>query len=592
MSYDPFGISALSGYGNSFWQVNRVASGVVIILIYLAIVIIFGVIISGFISKIYRDQDNWLTPISGRIVNFFEKIIGEGSERQMKFREYFLTLLFFNAAAGVISFIFIFYQRDFPFAFANNHMTASLTFNTVSSFITNTNLQHYSNPFDLSYLSQTFVITGLMFLSAGTGFAASMAFIRGILQDKGTIGNFYHDFLVSIFYLILPLTLLVTVILIVSGIPETTLSYISVQPVFSSVTYKVPLGSVATLEAIKNIGTNGGGFYGANAAFPFENPNWFTNITEFTSFLLIPLGSIIALGKVFSDRRFMVMLVSVLMVFFVFTAFLTFYGEITGIPSLSTLGVIYNGNMVGKETSIGIAGSSIFSIGATITSTGAANAMLAAYSPAGLLGNLVNLLINDPVGGIGTGVLNIFTSVIFTVFIASLMVGKLPELMSIKIGSKEIKYSTLSLITHPLLIIIPLGITLMIPSIMASFPNPKPDAITELLYEFATSASNNGSEVGGFLTNQLYFNVLDGIIMILGRYVIMGFQLKIADLFSNKKPKVEMGKSIDTGSFYFGLMLLGVMILVGLLSFFPILALGPILSWAKAFEQSIWMVIR
>lgn len=591
MNYVPSGVSSLSGYSNSFWQANPAASGVVIILIYLAIVLIFGYLISGFIAKLYRDERTWLTPISGRIVHFFEKVIGEQSERQMKFREYFTTLLFFNASAGIIAFIFIFFQHDFPFAYANNHMTPSLTFNTVTSFLTNTNLQNYSNPFDLSYLSQTFVITGLMFLSAGTGFAASMAFIRGIIRDKGTIGNFYHDFLVAIFYLILPLTLLVTGVLILSGVPETTLSYINVQAVFSSFVSKVPLGSVATFEAIKNVGTNGGGFYGANAAFPFENPNWFTNIFEFTAFFVIPLGSIISFGKVFENRRFMVMLVSVLMVFFTFTAFLTFYGEITGIPSLSTMGVIYGGNMMGKETAIGVAASSIFSIGATVTSTGAANSQLLVLAPAAILGNLVNLLVNDPIGGVGTGVLNIFTSVIFTVFIASLIVGKLPELMSIKIGSKEIKYSTLSLITHPLIIIIPLGVTLMLPGIMASFINPRPDAITELLYEFASAASNNGSTLGGFTVNQAYFNVLEGVIMILGRYLIMGFQLKIADLFSNKRPRVETGKTIDTGSFYFGMMLFGVMILIGLLSFFPVLALGPVLSWAKALEQYIWTVV-
>ncbi|MEM0155092.1 MAG: potassium-transporting ATPase subunit KdpA [Thermoplasmataceae archaeon] len=592
MNYVPSGISSLSSFVNSFWQTNYVASGVIIILIYLAIILIFGYIISGFIAKLYKDEKNWLTPISGRIVRIFERALGEGSERQMRFREYFSTLLFFNAIAGIIAFFFIYFQHFLPYAYANNHMTPSLTLNTVISFLTNTNLQNYSNPFDLSYVSQTFVITGLMFLSAGTGFAASMAFIRGIITDKGTIGNFYHDFLVSIFYLILPLTLLVTLILILSGVPETTLSYVNVQAVFSSVTSKVPLGSVATWEAIKNIGTNGGGFYGANAAFPFENPNWFTNIVEFTAFFVIPLGSIMSFGKVFNYRKFMVMLVSVLVVFFMITAFLTYYGEITGIPALTDLGTIYGGNMLGKETAIGVAASSIFSIGSTVTSTGAANALLLGYTPAGLLGNLVNLLVNDPIGGVGTGVLNIFTSVIFTVFIASLIVGKLPELMSIKIGAKEIKYSTLSLITHPLIIIIPVGLTLMIPSIMASFVNPRPDAITELLYEFASAASNNGSAIGGFTENQTYFNVLEGVVMLLGRYLIMGFQLKIADLFSNKKPRAESGRTIDTGSFYFGVMLLGVMILVGLLSFFPVLALGPILSWARDFAGYIMAVIR
>ncbi|EQB72027.1 MAG: hypothetical protein AMDU1_APLC00014G0039 [Thermoplasmatales archaeon A-plasma] len=198
---------------------------------------------------------------------------------------------------------------------------------------------------------------------------------------------------------------------------------------------------------------------------------------------------------------------------------------------------------------------------------------------------------NDPLGSVGTEVLNIFMYVIFTVFITSLMVGKLPEIMSLKIGSREIRYSTLSLVTHPLLVIIPFGITLLLPQFMTSFVNTGPDKITQLLYEFATAASNNGSEVGGFVTNQPFFNYVDGIVMLLGRYLLMGFQLLIAQSFSYKKPKVQVARTVDPGSFLFGFTLFFVMILLGLLSFFPILALGPLLAFAKAFNLFILGVI-
>ena len=203
------------------------------------------------------------------------------------------------------------------------------------------------------------------------------------------------------------------------------------------------------------------------------------------------------------------------------------------------------------------------------------------------MGPLLDLLLNDPLGGVGTGVLNIFMYVIFTVFITSLMVGKLPEIMSLKIGSREIRYSTLSLVTHPLLVIIPFGITLLIPNMLSTFVNTRPDQITQLLYEFGTAAANNGSEIGGFLTNQAYFNYLDGVIMLLGRYLLMGFQLLIAQSFSYKKPKVQVMRTVDPGSFMFGFSLFFVMILLGLLSFFPILALGPLLAFAKAFNLFI-----
>ncbi|WP_297216188.1 potassium-transporting ATPase subunit KdpA [Thermoplasma sp.] len=572
-----------------FFVAERAVSGVIIILIYLLIASLLAYILSFHIARIYSDQKNVFSKITGGTIGFFERIIGESPEHSMDFKEYFLNLLLFNFFAGLISFLVIMFQHYLPFSYDSLGMSPSLDFNTVVSFLTNTNLQHYSNPMRLSYFSQTFVITGLMFLSAGTGFAASMAFVRGIRTDTGKIGNFYHDFLVSIFDLILPLTIIVTVILILAGVPETMQRYITVNAFITNKVYNIPLGPVATLEAIKNIGTNGGGFYGANAAFPFENPDWFTNLVEFVSFVIIPLASLLSLGIVFGDRKFGQMLYWVIMFFFIFQGLFSFFGEFVGVPFLH-IGY-YTGNMVGKETAIGISQSTIFAVGATITSTGASNAALVSYTPAGIIGVLIGLLLNDPLGGVGTGVLNIFMYIIFTVFIASLMVGKLPELMSLRIGSKEIKYSTLSLITHPLLVVIPLGITLMIPHLMSTFVNPYSSRITELLYEFATSASNNGSEMGGFDTNQPFFNYIDGVLMLLGRYLLIAFQLAIAQSFSVKKAKAQYYRSINTSNWIFGILLIAAMVLIGLLSYFPIIVLGPLLSWAHDFNLMLGAMI-
>lgn len=594
MSYNVF--LALATGNGSFWGNfflnNRLVSGSIIILIYIAIMSVMAYLLSGYIKKIYTGEPTFLDPVSGRIVRFFEDILGENRDKTMKFREYFLNILVFNAAAGIVAFIALYFQNNLPFGASYSHFGPSLAFNTVTSFLTNTNLQHYSNPLQLTYFSQTFVITGLMFIGAGTGFAASMAFIRGILNDKGFLGNFYHDFLVSIFYLILPLSMGLTVILLIFGVPQTILPSLTAHVIGGNGTVTIPLGPVATLEGIKNIGTNGGGFYGANAGFPFENPNWFTNLSEFVGFTLIPLGSILSLGKVFDNRSFSNMLFGVVLTIFVFTTFMTFFGEYTGIPALSSLGTLYTGNILGKETAIGVSQSSIFATGAVFTSTGAANSLLLAFTPVGILGILGNLLLNDPLGGIGTGIMNLFMFVIFTTFITSLMVGKLPEIMSLKLSSKEIKYSTLSLVTHPLLVLVPFGATMLIPAVLSGFSGTRPDLITSLLYEFGTAAANNGSEIGGFLTNQPYFNYLDGVIMLLGRFLLMGFQLIIADSFSLKSPKVEFGRTIHPGGFLYGIMLLVVMILIGVLSFFPILALGPFLSWAKAFNLSIMGVLH
>ena len=584
MTSGSFANYSQSNFWANFFVSNQAVSGVIIILIYIALASILAYILSGYIAQIYLGEPTRMDRYAGKIVRFFEKILGEDARKEMNFREYFSTILLFSLFLGAIGFFVIYFQHDLPLSYSNNYMSPSIIFNTVASFLTNTNLQHYSNPADLSYFSMTFVITAFMFLSAGIGFAASMAFVRGIISENGKIGNFYHDLLVSEFYLLFHLAVILTVILVLSGVPQTMQSYITVTPVLGHTTLRLPLGPVATLEAIKNLGTNGGGFYGSNSAYPLENPNWFTNLTEVESFLLIPLASLLSLGKVFNSRRFSSMLYGVVMTIFLFTTFLTFFGELSGIPSITDIGMAFTGNMLGKETAIGIAQSSIFVTATTITSNGGVNAALINFTPTGIMGPLLNLLLNDPLGGVGTGIMNIFMYVIFTVFITSLMVGKLPELMSLKIGSKEIRYSTLSLVAHPLLVIIPFGITLLLPNMLSTFSNVRSDQITQLLYEFGTAAANNGSEIGGFLTNQAYFNYLDGIVMILGRYLLMGFQLLIAQSFSYKKPKVQVERTVDPGSFYFGLTLFFVMILLGLLSFFPILALGPLLSFASAFN--------
>lgn len=579
---------ALQAGSGSFWQnfflTNRLASGAVIILIYFLVISIFGYLLSFHIYRIYTDRRTVFSKAAVPLIRFFEKIIGENGDRQMGFREYFASLLLFNAAAGIVGFATLMIEAHF---FGGEPISVSLAFNVIISFLTNTNLQHYSNPTLFSYFSQTFVIMGLMFLASGTGFAASMAFVRGIRNDTGKIGNFYHDFLTSLFELILPLTLIVTIILILMGVPEMARSFITVLPVFSSAPLHVPMGPIASWEAIKNLGSNGGGFYGANAAFPFANPAWFTNLTEVVSFTIIPLGSVMSLGRVFNNRRFGYTLYGVIMIIFVVSVFLTFFGEFTGVPAQTNLGLLFTGNMLGKEQGIGISQSSFFSIGAVITSTGAANSSLISMTPAGILGVLFGLLLNDPLGGVGTGVLNIMSYVIFTIFISSLMVGRLPEIMSIKIGSREIKYSSLSIITHPLLIMIPLGLTVITPVLMSTFVNAPSNQLTQLLYEFASAASNNGSEMGGFTTNQFYFNVVDGVIMLLSRFLLIGFQLFIAQSFAFKSPKEQNVRNIDPGSPIFGLLLLAVMILVGLLSFFPVLALGPFLSWAHDFSLVI-----
>ena len=589
-------MSSVSPSASNFWSTffvnNRMISGIIIIMLYLGIIAFLGYLIAPYIGKLYRGENTRLRKFTDPIIQSIEKIAGIDRDETYSFKGYFLMLIIFNAVAGGIAFLFLYVQGNYFISPGQTPLTPYVELNTVVSFLTNTNLQNYSNPNSLSYFDLTFVIIGLMFLSAGTGFAASMAFVRGILSDDNKIGNFFHDFLVSIFDLILPLSLIATILLIVVGVPDVTYSSIVIHPFFAKFTVNIPVGPVASLEGIKNIGTNGGGFYGANAGFPFENPNWISNLMEVVSFTLIPIGSIFALGIALDNRKFGRVIISVVMALFIFSALLTFFGELYGVPSLANIGFNFGGNYIGKETALGISQTSIFASGATLTSTGATNSALIDYSPAGILGVLFPMLLNDPLGGVGTGILNLFSYIIFTVFLVSLMVGKLPEIMSLKVGSKEIRYSTYSLVTHPLIIIVPLGFILLFsPVLMSTFFNSRPDQITQLLYELASAASNNGSAMGGFQTSLPFFNVLEAIIMLIGRFPIIAFQLLIAQSFSSKRPKAQFGRTFDVGSFWFGLMLFSTMLLLGLLSFFPILAAGPLLSWGKAFSLFIGGVL-
>lgn len=578
--YSP-GLVTQSFWPNFFVQ-NQDISGLIVIVIYLALISFIAFLFSEYISLIYLDKDTPLRRYTRYIIEFFERIIGPISKKKMKFREYFLNLIFFDAIAAVIAFITIgFLNHPGNGPIATSGLNMSLTVHTVVSFITNTDLQHYTNPLNFSYFTTTFAIMGLMLIAPVTAFAASIAFIRGIRTAEGIIGNFYHDFLVACFDLFLPLTLLFTIIFILIGIPETVNTLIRVTIPITGNTGYIPIGPISSFEAFKNIGTNGAGFYGANAAFPLENPNWVSNITEVVAFTIIPLASVFSLGRVFGNRKFGQMLFGVIITLFLFVSIITFYAEMHGINAFTSLGLSFNGNMLGKESAIGVAQSSIFNVAATISSAGSTNSMLLNYTPGGTIGIMTGLLMNDPLGGTGTSVINIFTFVIFTAFLASLLVGKLPELLGFKLGSKEIKYSTLALITHPLIVLIPLGILATQFTLLKTFINPYPQKVTELFYEFLSAASNNGSEIGGFATNTALFNYIDSIIMLLGRFLLLGLQLYIAQLFANRNPRTESPNTVSVGSPYFGLMLFAVIIGLGLLSYFPVMALGPLLSFAK-----------
>ncbi len=569
---------------HSFWSqfflVHQGISGLIVIFIYISIISLIAFAFSDYVVPLYKDEDTPLRPYTSYIIGFFEKLIGPLSLKRMKFKEYFLNLLFFNFVAALAAFLFI-YLLNSPGALSGRPLTVPEMVNTVVSFTTNTDMQHFPVAGHFPQFAIFFSILGLMVVAPVTGFAASMAFIRGIRTNEENIGNFYHDFLVALFDLFIPLTVLFTILFAIEGLPETLLSSVATNHFQASTARILPLGPVASFVSFSAVGTNGAAFYPSNSAFPLQNPSWFSNLTEIVAFTLVPLASIFSLGRVLGNKNFSRMLYGTVIFIYLFASVFTFYFELHGIPLYRNLGIHYTGNMIGKENAIGIAQSSVFNVGATISSAGLTNSALIGYTPGGIIGIMVGLMINDPLGGFGTSVINIFTFVIFTAFLASLMVGKLPELMGFKLGAKEIKYSTLSLITHPLVVLVPLGLVAVAFGALSIQGNPSPQTITELFYEFTSAASNNGSSIGGLPFGRPFFEYLESIIMILGRYLLLGFQLYIAQLFANRRPRSESPNTVKVGSPYFGLLLLAVIMAIGLLSYFPVLALGPFLSFAR-----------
>lgn len=471
-----------------------------------------------------------------------------------------LNLLFF-----MWGFLLLMAQGYIPFLNPDGKasLEPSLAFHTVISFVTNTNQQHYSGEVALSHFSQILVVGFLQFVSAATGIAAYALFLTG-LKKRGShdTGNFHWFFVRSITRILLPLSLLVAALLLVLGTPN---NY-SGSESFSTLegdSVQVALGPVATITSIKQVGTNGGGFYGTNSAHPFENPNFITNAVENFAILFLPVALVFTFGF-FLDQKKLARSFIILMsaVFILFTV----------IAILSESGGPFN--MEGKEVRIGPELSAFWSVSTTATSNGSVNSMLDSHQPLSQTVYLADMMINAVFGGVGVGMINFMLYVILSAFIAGLMVGRTPELMGKKIESREIKIAVLTVLIHPVLILGGMAI--------ASHFAPQPDGgitfhdFTRMLYEFTSAAANNGSGLEGLADNNRFWNISTGIVMFLGRFIPIIGPLAISGSFASKNVVPASEGTLETPGFAFGLVIAGVMIIVSALSFFPVLAIGPL----------------
>ena len=544
----------------------------------LFVIIIFP--LGTYIYHIATNKKTFADPVFDRVDNAIYKVCGVDMDRQMNWKQYAVALVVTNAFMIFIGYIIL--RIQFLPVFNPNGiegMEASLSFNTIISFMTNTNLQHYSGESGLSYLSQMLVIIYMMFVSAASGYGVCVAFIRGLAGGKDgrkAMGNFYADLIRITTRVLLPLSIILGTFLISQGVPQTLLGTATVASLEGGL-QDIARGPVAALEIIKHLGTNGGGFLGANSSTPIENPTILTNICELLSMMIIPGALVVAFGLMIKDKKQGWMVFGAMAIIFVIGLGVCMTAEHAGNPALAEVGLNQSmGNFEGKEVRFVIDQSSLFTTVTTSFTTGTVNNMHDSLTPLGGMVPLLHMMLNCVFGGEGVGLMNILTYAVLTVFICGLMVGRTPEFLTKKIESREVKLAALVIIIHPLLI---LGFSALAVSVQAGLDgitNPGFHGLSQVLYEYASSAANNGSGFEGLADNSVFWNVTAGLAMFFGRYLAIILQLAFASSLMNKASVSVSAGTMKTNNVMFMILLVLIVYVVGALTFFPALALGPI----------------
>jgi K+-transporting ATPase ATPase A chain len=557
-------------------------TGLLGIFVTYGLTLLLALPLGRFLANVFQGNKNaldFLAPLERGIF----RLAGIDEKREMTWQQHMLALLTINLVWFIFAMVVLCTQGSLPLnPDGNPSMSPDLAFNTAISFLVNCNLQHYSGESGLSYLSQIVVITFLQFVTAATGIAAAVVVINA-LQTRTTdkLGNFYNYFVKSITRLLVPIALVVAIILAFNGAPMTLHGKQSLITVQGDTT-AVSRGPVAAMVAIKELGTNGGGFYGANSAHPLENPNFVTNMTENVALVLIPLAMIFALGFYLKRNKLAYMIFGVMTVGFLALLAPTVYYEMHGNPAIAHLGVDQAlGAMEGKEIRFGAAASAYWSITNTIISCGSVNSMHDSFMPLSGMCQMLGMMTNAFYGGCGVGLLNFFAYLIIAVFIAGLMVGRTPEFLGKKIEAREMKIAVIVTLLHPLLI---LAGTAMTAHLYAGNPteyagwlaNPGFHGFSEMLYEFTSSSANNGSGFEGLGDNTPWWNISTGVVLLLSRFLPIIGPVAIAGLLARKKVVPASAGTLPADTATFGVMVLAVIVIIAALAFFPALALGPL----------------
>lgn len=548
------------------------------IIVMFATTLLLALPLGSYMAKVYGNERTFLDFLFNPIERLLFKVSGIDARQEQTWQQQMAAMLTINLVWFVLGMAVLMNQGWLPLnPDANPSMSGHLAFNTAISFIVNCNLQHYSGESGLSYLGQLFLMF-LQFVSAATGMAAAVTVFYALRTGTyQTLGNFYNFFLKSATRILFPICLIVAAILMFNGTPMTFEgkdTMVSLQ----GDTVQVSRGPVAAFVAIKHLGTNGGGFFGANSAHPFENPNYWTNMVEMIAQMLIPFALIFALGFFLKRRKLAWTIFSVMTIGFLLLTIPTIIAEANGSPAMEQLGVTQpGGNMEGKELRFGAASTAYWSIATTVISTGSVNGMHDSFTPVAGINQLLAMMTNCFYGGCGVGILNYFIFIILAVFVSGLMVGRTPEFLGKKIEAREMKIAMIIALLHPFLILAGTALAVSFPGLTAgTLNNPTFHGFSEMLYEYTSSAANNGSGYEGLGDNTPWWNISTGFVLILSRYLPIIGPVAIAGILASKKYIPESAGTLKTDTGTFGIMVFAVIAIVAALAFFPALALGPI----------------
>ncbi|RNC29171.1 MAG: Potassium-transporting ATPase potassium-binding subunit [Candidatus Dichloromethanomonas elyunquensis] len=556
--------------GNDFLQLG----------FYLIILVLLALPLGRYMAKVLQGEKTFVDTVLGPLEKLVYRVCGIDSDKEMNWREYAVSLMAFNILGIVTLFILQMIQGLLPFNPQGfSAMRWDLALNTAVSFATNTNWQAYSGESTMSYFTQMAGLTVHNFVSAATGIAVAVAMIRGFTRKQvKTIGNFWVDLTRSTLKILLPLSIVGALLLVSQGVIQNLSPYLTVNT-FQGGSQTLAMGPVASQEAIKELGTNGGGFFNANSAHPFENPTPFSNLLEMLFILVIPVGLTFTFGHMVKDTKQGWVLFAAALILFVLMTGVSYSSEIAGNPLISKIGISGASAMEGKEVRFGVVNSALFATITTVTSCGAVNTMHDSLTPLGGLIPILAIMLGECVfGGVGAGLYSIFTFVILTVFIVGLMVGRTPEYLGKKIEGFEMKMAVSAVLIPSTCILLGSALASVIPAGTSSLANAGPHGLSEMLYAFSSASGNNGSAFAGLSANTYFYNIALSMAMFIGRFGVILPLLAIAGSMAGKKvTPVSAGTFQTTGGLFAGL-LAGVIVIIGALTFFPALALGPIVE--------------